>query len=138
MYITNTIPLIEIRKIIQSVPPVVYPLSETLKRILDVDYREGQEVKPYVPQLGNDIRKAEDYQRQKKDNDAYDKYMQNPDDDYKANKVSGELQNMPDNTSNKPPSQDNPSNKGGSQNKSRGGRLKKDPNASNKDTTQFK
>lgn len=151
---------IEIRSIIQSVPPVVFPLNETLKRILDVDYREGKEVRPNVPQLGNDIRNAEDYQRQKKDNDSYEKYVQNPEgerlDDNKSNKpISQKGDQKSDNKSNKsnskqqdqksqnksnnpPPSQDNVSNREGSQNQNRGGKLKKDPNVSNKDTSQFK
>ena len=40
-----------IREIISNVPPVIYPKTESLRRLLDVDYYENQNPVPIVPDL---------------------------------------------------------------------------------------
>ena len=49
----------EIQEIINNVPPTILPINESSNRLLDVDYYNGKNTKPQVPDLDDKLKKLE-------------------------------------------------------------------------------
>ena len=49
----------EIQQIIDQVPPTVLPINDSAKRIMDVDYFNGQNENPKVPALDDKLKLIE-------------------------------------------------------------------------------
>lgn len=142
----------EIRKIIKEIPPVIIPMSESLKRILDVDYTTDQTPKPLVPALQDEYKKAA------QNNDMNNTNMSRT--PPKSNNSKGPSKPVTPNSQKSKNQSNNDSqdggksqagSKGASKNGSQGGdntskgpdreysgKLKKNPNNSNKNTSNLK
>ena len=136
----------EIRKIIKEIPPVIIPMSESLRRILDVDYTTNQMPKPLVPALQDEYKKAGENNDMNNTNKSQN--SKNPSKPVTPNsqKSKNQSNNASQDGGKSQTGSKGPSNKGsqGGDNGSKGpdreysGKLKKNPNNSNKNTSKLK
>ena len=128
----------EIRKIIKEIPPVVIPMSESLKRILDVDYTNNTTPKPIVPALDDELKKVKEGNTNNKEEEP-----NNNDEEKSPMNATGNKTNSkktPSRKSKEPSNEATPNSQqsGKSKEKELGGNLKRNPNNSNKDTSKIK
>ena len=80
----------EIQEIINKVPPTIMPINDSAKRIMDVDYFNGQNENPRLPVLEDKLKLIEDDENNNKndinDNNKNDNNKKEEEDNNKENK----------------------------------------------------
>ena len=87
----------EIQQTINKVPPTILDIKESSKRIMDVDYYNGKNSKPKVPDLDNKLKSLESEKDEQLNSEISNNINNNKDEDSKEKKTQSENENKNDN-----------------------------------------
>ena len=87
----------EIQQTINRVPPTILNIQESSKRIMDVDYYNGNNSKPKVPDLDNKLKSLESEKDEQLNSEISNNINNKKEEDSKNNKTETENENNGDN-----------------------------------------
>ena len=87
----------EIKQVIDKVPPTILPINESAKRIMDVDYYNGENENPKLPLLEDKLKLIEDDNNDKKENGMDKKEEKEKENEKEENKEEIKEENKEEN-----------------------------------------